>query len=153
MKVRAALSTGEMLSFPGLTPASRQAPRAAAEARQGQARVDRRAKAKTALARLKARDDRRKDWAEKTSTGLARRFDVIRVEDLKIKHDPVGPGHRRRAGQERRAKARLNTAHGRSGWGLLPPPEDKRPRPGREGTTRVHDPALQRVRARPPGEP
>ena len=28
--------------------------------------------------------DRRKDWAEQTSTRLARRFDAIRVEDLKI---------------------------------------------------------------------
>jgi hypothetical protein len=36
-------------------------------------------------ARLKAREtDRRKDWAEQTSTGIARRFDLIRVEDLKI---------------------------------------------------------------------
>ena len=28
--------------------------------------------------------DRRKDWAEKASTGIARRFDLIRVEDLQI---------------------------------------------------------------------
>jgi transposase len=28
--------------------------------------------------------DRRKDWVEKTSTELAHRFDVIRVEDLKM---------------------------------------------------------------------
>jgi hypothetical protein len=34
---------------------------------------------------MRAREtDRRKDWAEKTSTDLARRFDVIRVEDPKI---------------------------------------------------------------------
>jgi transposase len=36
-----------------------------------------------AIARLKAREaDRRKDGVEKTSTGLARRFGVIAVEDL-----------------------------------------------------------------------
>jgi transposase len=41
--------------------------------------------AAAAIARLRAREkDRRKDWVEKTSTDLARRFDVIRVEDLKI---------------------------------------------------------------------
>jgi hypothetical protein len=38
------------------------------------------------IARLRAREaDRRKDWCEKTSTDLARRFDVIRFEDLQIK--------------------------------------------------------------------
>jgi transposase len=37
---------------------------------------------------LKAHEsDRRKDWVEKTSTDLARRFDVIRVEDLNVKDD------------------------------------------------------------------
>jgi transposase len=40
---------------------------------------------KAAIAKLKAREaDRRKDWVEKTSTDLARRFGVIAVEDLKI---------------------------------------------------------------------
>jgi hypothetical protein len=28
--------------------------------------------------------DRRKDWAEKASTDIVRRFDLIRVEDLQI---------------------------------------------------------------------
>ena len=38
-----------------------------------------------AVARLRARKtDSRKDWAEKASTDLARRFDVIRVEDLQV---------------------------------------------------------------------
>src|SRR5271165_4226205 len=37
------------------------------------------------ITRLRAREsDRRKDWAEKVSTDIVRRFDVIRVEDLKI---------------------------------------------------------------------
>jgi len=40
---------------------------------------------KHAIARLRAREtDRRKDWVEKASTGIVRRFDVIRVEDLRI---------------------------------------------------------------------
>jgi putative transposase len=47
----------------------------------------RRERVKTAIARLKVREaDRRKDWVEKTSTDLACRFDVVRVEDLKIKN-------------------------------------------------------------------
>ena len=38
------------------------------------------------MARLRAREaDARKDWAEKASTGIARRFDLIRVEDLRIR--------------------------------------------------------------------
>ena len=42
---------------------------------------NRRGKVKATVARLKARErDRRKDWVEKTSTDIARRFDVIRVE-------------------------------------------------------------------------
>ena len=86
--VSAALSTGELLHCPGLSPREarrlRSAERRSARARRGSSR---RRVAKAAAARLKARGaDRRKDWAEKTSTGLARRFDVIRVEDLKIKN-------------------------------------------------------------------
>jgi putative transposase len=39
------------------------------------------------MAKLKAREtDHRKDWCEKTSTAIARRFDVIRVEDLNIRN-------------------------------------------------------------------
>ncbi len=38
------------------------------------------------IARLMAREtDRRKDWCEKLSTSLARRFDIIRIEDLNIR--------------------------------------------------------------------
>ena len=60
------------------------------------------------------------DWAEKVSTGIARRFDVIRVEDLQIvnmtrsaKGTPENPG------RNVRAKAGLNRGILRSGWGLL----------------------------------
>jgi transposase len=46
---------------------------------------NRRGRVRHAVARLRAREtDRRKDWAEKVSTGVARRFDVIRAEDLQI---------------------------------------------------------------------
>jgi len=69
--VPAALSTGEMLTVPGLTGRERgrlaRLQRKLARAQRGS---DRRGKVKTAIAKLTAREsDRRKDWAEKTSTG------------------------------------------------------------------------------------
>ena len=76
---------------------------------------------KHAIARLRAREtDRRKDWAEKTSTGIARRFDVIRVEDLKIGNmTRSARGTRENPGRHVGAKAGLNRGILGSGWGLL----------------------------------
>jgi len=76
---------------------------------------------KHAVARLRAREtDRRKDWAEKASTGIARRFDVIRVEDLKIGNmTRSARGTRENPGRNVRAKAGLNRGILGSGWGLL----------------------------------
>ena len=76
---------------------------------------------KTAIARLRAREtDRRKDWAEKTSTGIARRFDVIRVEDLNIRNmTRSARGTAEQPGRNVRQKAGLNRGISRSGWGLL----------------------------------
>ena len=81
--VSAALSTGDLLHVPGLTGRERKRlQRKLARARRGS---NRRTRVKLAIARLRAREtDRRKDWAEKVSTDIARRFDLIRVEDLKI---------------------------------------------------------------------
>ncbi|MCW2947677.1 MAG: (cytosine-5-)-methyltransferase, partial [Actinoallomurus sp.] len=80
MAVSAALSTGELLRVPGLRDSEAKRllrlQRRLARAKRGS---NRRRRVKTAIARLKAREgDRRKDWVEKTSTDLARRFDVIR---------------------------------------------------------------------------
>jgi IS605 OrfB family transposase len=74
-----------------------------------------------AVARLKAREtDRRKDWAEKASTDIARRFDVIRVEDLRIRDmTRSAKGTVENPGRNVRAKAGLNRGIRRSGWGLL----------------------------------
>jgi len=48
---------------------------------------NRRDQARQRLAKIRARDaDRRKDWAEKASTTIARSYDLIRIEDLKIKN-------------------------------------------------------------------
>jgi len=120
--VSAALSTGELLHAPGLTGRERarlrRLQRKLARAKRGS---NRRGRVKHAIARLRAREtDRRKDWAEKTSTDIARRFDVIRVEDLQIGNmTRSAKGTRENPGRNVRQKAGLNRGILRSGWGLL----------------------------------
>jgi len=120
--VSAALSTGEMLHCPALTGRERirlrRLQRKLARAVRGS---NRRGRVKHAIARLKAREtDRRKDWVEKVSTGIARRFDVIRVEDLQIKNmTRSAKGTRGDPGRNVRQKAGLNRGILGSGWGLL----------------------------------
>ena len=120
--VSAALSTGELLHCPALTARERtrlrRLQRRLARARRGS---NRRGRVKHAIARLRAREtDRRKDWAEKTSTDLACRFDVIRVEDLQIGNmTRSAKGTRENPGRNVRAKAGLNRGILGSGWGLL----------------------------------
>jgi len=96
----------------------RRLQRTLARAKRGS---NRRGRVKHGIARLKAREtDRRKDWAEKTSTGIARRFDVMRVEDLQItKMTRSAKGTRENPGRNVRAKAGLNRGILASGWGLL----------------------------------
>jgi transposase len=96
----------------------RRLARKLARARHGS---NRRQRARRAIARLKARGvDRRKDWCEKTSTNLARRFDVIRVEDLKIANmTRSAQGTPEQPGRNVRQKAGLNRGILASGWGLL----------------------------------
>jgi transposase len=120
--VSAALSTGEMLHCPGLLPAEQarlaRLERKLARAKRGS---NRRARVKRAVARAKAREaDRRRDWCEKTSTDLARRFDMIRVENLNVKAmTRSARGTVQVQGRKVAAKAGLNREIQRSGWGLL----------------------------------
>jgi putative transposase len=120
--VSAALSTGELLTVPGLTVCERRRMRRLqhklARAKQGSTR---RIGVKHAIARLRAREtDRRKDWAEKVTTDIARRFDLIRVEDLKIGNmTRSASGTTGKPGRNVRAKSGLNREILRSGWGLL----------------------------------
>jgi putative transposase len=82
---------------------------------------NRRAAVNHSIARLKAREvDARKDWAEKLSTDLARRFDVIRVEDLRV-HDMTrsAKGTVAEPGHNVHSKAGLNREILASGWGIL----------------------------------
>jgi Putative transposase DNA-binding domain/Probable transposase len=73
------------------------------------------------IARLRAREaDRRKDWCEKVSTSLARRFDLIRFEDLRIKNmTRSAKGTAGNPGSRVQAKSGLNRAILAQGWGLL----------------------------------
>ncbi len=120
--VSAALSTGELLGVPGLGGAERtrmlRLQRKLARARRGS---NRRGRVRHAIARLKARQtDRRTDWAEKASTGLARRFDLIRVENLNITGmTRSAAGTTEKPGRNVRQKSGLNREILRSGWGLL----------------------------------
>ena len=120
--VAAALSTGELLHIPGLSAREQKRllrlQRRLARARRGS---NRRSQVRLAIARLKARAaDRRKDWAEKASTDIARRFDVIRVEDLQIRNmTRSAKGTRENPGRNVRQKTGLNRGILASGWGLL----------------------------------
>jgi transposase len=126
--VSAALSTGELLSCPKLSEIQQKRlthlQRRLSRCRRNSNRGNR---VKAAIARLSARAvARRQDWVEKTSTDLARRFDLIRVEDLRIsqlsrrpkpKPDPERPGSYLPNGQ--RAKAGLHRGILSNGWGAL----------------------------------
>jgi putative transposase len=85
--VSVALSTGELLHARGL---SRGEARRLKVLQQRLARAERgsirRARTKLAIAKLRAREkDRRKDWVEKATTDIARRFDTIRIEALDVR--------------------------------------------------------------------
>ena len=82
-------SDGEHLSMPALlTPGEaqrkRRLQRKLARQKKGSKRRER---TKRQIARLLAREvDRRKDWIEKTTTALVRDYDLICIEDLKVKN-------------------------------------------------------------------
>jgi putative transposase len=129
--VAVALSTGELLKTPGLRPAEqrrlRLLERRSERQRKGSRRRDR---TKLTIARLRAREaDRRRDWTETTSTDLARRFDLICVENLDVRAmTRSAKGTPRRPGRGVRHKAGLNRGILASGWGrLVDRLEDKAP--------------------------
>ena len=120
--VAVAVSTGEMTSPVGLR--SKEAERLLrlqrrlARAGKGSGR---RAELKVQIARLMAREgDRRKDWVERTSTSLARGFDVIRVEDLNVRGmTRSARGPLAAPGRNVRQKAGLNRGILKAGWTLM----------------------------------
>jgi putative transposase len=120
--ISAALSTGVLLSVPGLRPPERQRlkrlERRKARQRKGS---NRRTRTRLAIARLKGREmARRRDWTEKVSTDLARRFDLIRIEDLDVRAmTRSARGTVAQPGRNVRQKAGLNRAILANGWGVL----------------------------------
>jgi putative transposase len=129
--VSAALSTGELLTVAGLRPTERRRLRLL-ERRQGRQRKGsrRRERTRLAIARLRARQtNHRRDWTEKVSTDLARRFDLIRVEDLDVRAmTRSAKGTLQRPGRGVRQKAGLNRGILACGWGkLVDRLEDKAP--------------------------
>jgi putative transposase len=120
--VSAARSTGALLSVPGLRQSERQRlkrlERRKARQRKGS---NRRARTRLAAARLKGRERaRRRDWTEKVSTDLARRFDLIRVEGLDVRAmTRSARGTVGQPGRNVRRKAALNRGILANGWGML----------------------------------
>ncbi|MCI2416290.1 transposase [Saccharopolyspora sp. K220] len=120
--ITAALSDGRTLNCPQLS--SKEQAEIRKHQRRG-ARAPKNSAQKTAeyakVAKLKAREaNRRKDWCEKTSTMLARDFDVIRFEKLNIKNMTASAkGTAEQPGCNVRAKAGLNRVILAQGWGLL----------------------------------
>jgi putative transposase len=122
VKVAAALSTGELLHVPGL---SRGEARRLKVLQQRLARAERgsngRVRTKRTIAKLKAREtDRRKDWVEKATTDIARRFDAIRIEALDVRAmTRSARGTVEQPGAGVAAKRGLNRGISRSAWGLF----------------------------------
>ena len=120
--VSVALSSGELLGIPGLRAGEiqrlRKLQQQLARAQRGS---NRRARAKLAIARLRAREtDRRHDWVEKTTTDLAHRFDTIRIEDLDVRAmTRSARGTRDCPGTNVAQKRGLNREISRQGWGVL----------------------------------
>lgn len=120
--VSAALSTGELLIAPRLGPQRQRRlvrlQRRIARAKRGSKR---RARLKSAIARMYSRQtDSRKDWCEKVTTMVARRFDVVRLEDLQIANMVrTARGTITEPGRGVSAKSGLNREILGSGWGRL----------------------------------
>ncbi|WP_236700548.1 RNA-guided endonuclease InsQ/TnpB family protein [Allosalinactinospora lopnorensis] len=120
--ITAALSTGKTLNCP---PSSKKelAKRRKHERRAARAPKNspRKAAEHAKANRLKRREaDRRKDWVEKTSTRLARSFDVIRFEGLRIKNMTASAkGTGEEPGRNVGQKAGLNRMILAQGWGML----------------------------------
>ena len=120
--VSVVLSTGELLHSPSLTPGERiRVRRLQQRLARAQRGSNRRQRTKLAMAKLKAREaDRRRDWVEKTTTDLARRFDTIRVEALDVRAmTRSARGTLDQPGVRVTQKRGLNRAIRCQGWGRL----------------------------------
>lgn len=123
------LDMPELLS-PGEVQRLRRLERKKARQRKGS---NRRAETKRKISVLRARQaDRRKDWVEKTTTDLARTYDLVVLEDLRIRNMMrSAKGTVEAPGKNVRQKAGLNRSIAASAWSML--------------RTRVEQKMLQRV--------
>ena len=82
---------------------------------------NRRARTKLAVAKIYAREsDRRKDWIEKKTTDLVRDYDLIVVEDLKVKNmSKSASGTKDKPGKQVSQKRGLNRAISSQAWGMF----------------------------------
>jgi transposase len=115
--VTLALSDGSMYRAPAARPVA-GLQRKLSRAERGS---NRRKRIRAQLARVQARNaDARKDWAEKAPTDIARRYDLIRVEDLTIGNmTRSARGTVDAPGRNVAAKAGLNRSVLQQGWGLF----------------------------------
>ena len=153
--VSAALSTGEMLTAPGLrcgTQEAAEAPSAQARprpagvepARQGQA-----GRGPTARPRSRCPERLGREGLHASGTPVRRNQGR---EPGRQEHDPLGQGNRRDARPECPAEGRAQPGHPRLGLGSAGAPTGRQgPRPCGEDHPRVHQPALLGVRARGSG--
>jgi len=143
-----ALSDGTMLRAPVMRAAEQRTlarlQRQLARCRRGSVR---RGKVKAGIAALHARvADRRKDWVEKTTTGIVANYAVVAVEKLAVRNmvrapkpkpDPDNEGHYLPNG--RAAKAGLNKGIYANCWGMIA--QRLEHKTSASGTTLVYVPA------------
>ena len=82
---------------------------------------NRRARTKLQIAKLSAREtDRRRDWVEKTTTDLVRSYDLIAIEDLKVKNmSRSAKGTKEKPGKNVAQKRGLNRSIQSQAWALF----------------------------------
>lgn len=120
--ITAALSDGQTLNCPQLT--SRERARKRKHERRA-ARAKKNSPQRSAeynqVARIRGTEARRRqDWVEKTSTMLARSYDLIRFEDLRVKNmTRSAKGTVDKPGKNVRQKSGLNRSILAQGWGML----------------------------------
>ena len=119
----AAASTGKLFDMPellskGEAQRKRRLQRKLARQVKGSKR---RSQTKLAIAKLSAKEsDRRKDWIEKTTTELVRNYDLIVMEDLKIKNmTRSAKGTVENPGKNVAQKRGLNRSILAQGWGMF----------------------------------
>ncbi len=119
----AAMSDGQFLDMPellskGERQRKRRLQRKLARQTKGSKR---RNQTKLAIAKISTREkDRRKDWIEKATTKLVRNYDLIAIEDLKIKNmTRSAKGTVERPGKNVAQKSGLNRVILSQGWGLF----------------------------------